>query len=98
MTTQNPKNNNLNFRISYNDKKLIEMAANYKGLKPNTYARQKLLEAAKQDIAETNHLNSLVLDPENWNKLVAIMDAPIKSNKNLKKAVEDFERMFRNRT
>lgn len=39
-------NSHMNFRMSSNDKKIIETAARLKGFKPNTYARMKLLEIA----------------------------------------------------
>lgn len=98
MATQNPMNNNLNFRISSLDKKMIESAANFKGIKPNTYARQKLLEAAERDLAEMSKLNSVVLEKKAWDRLMEMMDAPIEINENLKKAADDFKRMFGNET
>jgi uncharacterized protein (DUF1778 family) len=84
----------LNFRMSSHDKKMIETAAKLKGLKPNTYARQKLLEAAEKDIVEMSHLNTLVLNETDWEHFLAMMEAPIKMNPHLRKAVKNFQNKF----
>lgn len=89
-----PMDNHINFRMSSQDKRTIEMAAKLKGLKSNTYARQKLLEAAEKDIAETNQLNVLVLNQADWEIFLEIMNAPVRINKNLKKAVKNFQKAF----
>ena len=73
--------NHLNFRMSSHDKKMIETAAKLKGLKPNTYARQKLLAAAEKDIVEMSQLNTLILNPTDWEYFLTIMEAPSKSIK-----------------
>ena len=86
----------LNFRMSSHDKKIIETAAKFKGLKPNTYARQKLLEAAEKDIIEMSQLNTLVLDQRDWESFVAIMEAPPQVNQDLKKAVKNYRKIFGN--
>lgn len=80
----------INFPISAKDKKIIETAARLKGLKPNTYARQKLLESAKKDIAEMSQLNTLILSDKDWEQFMAIMEVPISINKNLKRAISHF--------
>lgn len=82
----------LNFRMSSHDKRMIETAAKLKGLKPNTYARQKLLEAAEKDIAELSQLNTLTLNPTDWDHFLAIMEAPVQINPNLKKAVKNYHK------
>lgn len=87
-------NSHMNFRLSIQDKKMIEMAAKLKGLKPNTYARQKLLESAEKDISETNQLNPLVLNSKDWEQFMKIMDAPVTINKNLKKAILHFNKTY----
>ena len=84
---------NINFRVSAHDKKLIETAAKLKGLKPNTYARQKLLEVAEKDISEMSQINTLILSNNEWAQFVKIMEAPIKINQNLKKAISDFKKL-----
>lgn len=81
-----------NFRMSSYDKKIVEAAAKLKGLKPNTYARQKLLEAAKKDITDLSQQNTLVLNEEEWEFFINIMKAPIEINLNLKKAVNNFRK------
>lgn len=85
----------MNFRMLADDKAIIEAAAYLKGLKPQTYARQKLVESAKKDIAEMSHSNTLILDSEGWEQFIAIMDAPIHVNKNLKAAVADFNKVMK---
>lgn len=80
----------MNFRMSARDKKIIETAAKLKGLKPNTYARQKLLEIAEKDITEMNQLNTVILGEKDWEQFMIIMDAPIQINENLKKAISHF--------
>ena len=80
----------INFRMSSQDKKVIEMAASLKGYKPNTYARQKLLEIAQKDILEMSQIHSLILNEKEWLQFVAIMEAPLQLNDNLKKAIQDF--------
>lgn len=83
----------MNFRMSSKDKKIIEAAAKLKGLKPNTYARQKLLEVAEKDIAEMSRINSITLNQNEWAQFVKIMEEPIKINKNLKDAVNLFNKI-----
>lgn len=84
----------MNFRMSLKDKRIIETAAKLTGFKPNTYARQKLLEIAEQDIARINQLNNLVISAKEWDAFVKIMETPVKINKKLRKAVQDFNKMF----
>lgn len=83
----------MNFRMSSKDKSIIETAAKLKGLKPNTYARQKLLEIAEKDIAEMNQLNTLVLNESEWQQFMTIMEAPVQINENLKQAILDFNQI-----
>lgn len=86
-------NTHMNFRMSTQDKEIIETAAKLKGLKPNTYARQKLLESAEKDIAEMNLLNTLVLSDKDWQKFIAIMEDPVQTNENLKSAIAQFNKI-----
>jgi uncharacterized protein (DUF1778 family) len=81
---------NMNFRLSSKDKKLVETAAKLRGVKLNTYVRQKLLEVAEKDIIEMNELNNVVLSESVWNQFLAVMEAPIEMNQNLIKAIEFF--------
>lgn len=82
-----PMEANMNFRMFSGDKALIDAAAYLAGLRPQTYARQKLLEIAKKDIAEMSPSNTLILNHEDWHQFMAIMEAPISINENLKEAV-----------
>lgn len=91
---QHSMDSHLNFRMSSHDKKIIETAAKLKGLKSNTYARQKLLEAAEKDIAEMKQQGTLILDKKSWDHFLSVMEAPVRVNKHLKKAVQDFRKMF----
>lgn len=84
----------LNFRMSSEDKSYIEMAAQFKGLKPNTYARKRLLEAAKRDIEEMNQQNRLKLSEEDWEAFLEVMEAPVQLNTHLKKAMKAFQKKF----
>lgn len=84
----------MNFRMLAADKALIEAAASLLGMKPQTYARQKLLEIAKKDIAEMGLSHTLILDSEGWEQFTAIMEAPIEVNKNLKEAVGHFKNVM----
>jgi len=84
---------NMNFRMSSLDKETVEKAALLKGLKPNTYARLKLVEMAERDIAELGQVNRLTLNDSQWDQFMTIMEAPLtKPNKNLKKAIQDFKK------
>lgn len=83
-------NCHLNVRMSSEDKRIIETAARLKGFKPNTYARMRLVEIAEKDIAEVTRPNTLSLSQKDWEQFVAIMEAPMEENKNLKIAVTDF--------
>lgn len=87
--------NHLNFRMSSYDKGIIQMAAKLKGLKPNTYARQKLVEIAEKDIIEMSPLNTLILSKEDWDFFVDIMEAPIEINEKLKNAIKDYKQNFK---
>lgn len=84
----------LNFRMSSHDKKIIEAAAQFRGLKPQTYSRQKLLEAAEKDLAEMSQLNTLMLNQTDWEQFLAVMEAPVFINQNLRKAVKKFRKVF----
>jgi uncharacterized protein (DUF1778 family) len=83
----------MNFRMSSKDKEIIETAARLKGFKPNTYARMKLLEIAEKDIAEMGQLNTLILNERDWEQFVSIMEAPVQTNENLKRAIREFNQM-----
>ena len=83
-----------NFRMSGEDKKLVEIASKLMGLRSNTYARQKLVEAAKHDIERMNRFNSLTLNESDWDQFMRVMESPVKTNQNLKKAVSDYRRAF----
>ncbi len=87
-----PMDSHLNFRMSSHDKKIIEIAAKLKGLKPNTYVRQKLLEAAEKDIAELSQLNTLILNQADWEFFVSVMETPVLLNPNLKNAVKNYKK------
>jgi uncharacterized protein (DUF1778 family) len=82
----------MNFRLFSHDKALIDAAASLAGLRPQTYARQKLLEIAQKDITEMSLSNSVVLQAEDWQHFIAIMEAPVKINENLKEAVRLFNK------
>lgn len=86
-------NSHMNFRMSSDDKKIIEAAARLKGFKPNTYARMKLLEIAERDIREMSQLNNLILNEKDWEQFVQIMEAPVQTNENLKRAIREFDEM-----
>lgn len=81
----------MNFRMSSRDKKIIETAAKLKGLKSQTYVRQKLIESAEKDIAAMNQINALILSEQDWQQFIYIMDAPIRINENLRNAIEHFD-------
>lgn len=84
-------NSHLNLRMSNYDKKIVESAAKIKGLKPQTYSRQTLLEAAKKDIESQSYLT---LNERDWDFLLEMLDAPIDTNIALRKAAEDFNKYF----
>ncbi len=84
-------NSHMNFRMSAKNKKIIETAALLKGFKPNTYARMKLLEVAEKDIAEMGQVNNLVLSEKDWEQFSQIMQAPLHTNDNLKRAIREFD-------
>src|SRR5690242_16804832 len=92
--SQHHLDTHLNFRMSSEDKQYIEMAAQFKGLRPNTYARKRLLEAAKRDIEEMNQQKPLKLTDAEWEAFLDVMKAPIKVNANLKKAIKEFKQKF----
>lgn len=73
----------MHFRIAPQEKLLVEQAAEVMGLKPNTYARQRLMEAAERDLNALMLEQRLVLHEEAWDQLIAIMEAPplIENNK-----------------
>ncbi|MCE5316036.1 MAG: DUF1778 domain-containing protein [Parachlamydia sp.] len=79
----------MHFLISSHDKHLIEKAARLKGLKSTTYARQCLLAAAERDLPEFGK-QKLVLNEQDWTLFMSILSAPIKPNKNLKKAFDSY--------
>lgn len=87
-------NDHFNFRMSTDDKKLIETAARLMGFKSNTYARQKLVEAAKHDIELINQSHSMILDEKDWEQFVNVMESPVKLNKNLHQGVKNYRKAF----
>jgi uncharacterized protein (DUF1778 family) len=91
-TMSHRMNSNLNFRLSSQDKLLIEHAAILAGLKSNTYAR--LLEAAERDIEELSNRNTLILNSDEWEQFTQILKALVKVNKHLKRAVAKFRKAF----
>lgn len=82
----------MHFRIAPQEKLLVEQAAEVMGLKPNIYARQRLIEAAERDLNEQR----LVLNEEAWNQLIAIIEVPpLKENKKLKRAASRHKKMVK---
>lgn len=79
--------NHMHFRIAPQEKLLVEQAAEVMKLKPNTYARQRLIEAAERDLEALMHEQRLALNEEAWNQLIEIMEAPpLHKNKKLTRA------------
>lgn len=83
-----------NFRMSSKDKKIIEMAAKLSGLKPQTYARQKLIEAAEKDIKDKDIFGSITVNQEDWDFLLELMKSPVQANPHFKKALQDYRKTF----
>lgn len=88
-----PLDTHMNFRMSSADKHFIEMAAQLKGLKPNTYVRKTLLEAAEKDLVMLNNQSNLLLDDAEWQSFLSIMEAPIIINPKLKKAFKEIKKL-----
>jgi uncharacterized protein (DUF1778 family) len=86
--------NHMHFRMSSNDKQLIEEAAKLKGIKPNAYARQCLIAAAERDLAELSQQNRIVLNEEDWDVFMHMLQAPVAENKNLKRAMSSYKKYF----
>ena len=78
--------NHMHFRIAPQEKLLVEQAAEVLGLKPNTYARQRLIEAAERDLESLMNESRLILNDEAWNQLITIMEQPYRKNKKLTRA------------
>lgn len=76
----------IHFRIAPQEKLILEQAAELVGLKPNTYARQRLIEAAERDLETLRQEQSLLLGEDAWNQLLDIMDKPSYENKKLLRA------------
>jgi uncharacterized protein (DUF1778 family) len=85
----------MHFRIAPQEKLLVEQAAEVVGLKPNTYARQRLIEAAERDLEALLSEHRLILDEESWNQLVAIMGEPFCENKKLKRAASSHKKVVK---
>lgn len=76
----------MHFRIAPQEKLLVEQAAEVLGLKPNTYARQRLIEAAERDLESLMNESRLILNDEAWNQLITIMGQRYRKNKKLTRA------------
>lgn len=85
---------NMNFRMSSQDKSFLISVARLKGLKPNTYMRQVLLGAAERDLAELHLSNKMILEEKEWDHFMKILKAPSKENKNIKRAISSYKKMF----
>lgn len=86
--------NHMHFRLSSNDKHLIEEAAKLKGIKPNAYARQSIIAAAECDLAKLSEQNRIILNEEDWEIFLNMLKAPVVENTNLKKAVSSYKKYF----
>jgi uncharacterized protein (DUF1778 family) len=78
--------NHIHFRIAPQEKLLVEQAAEIVGLKPMTYARQRLIEAAERDLEALMHESKVILDEKAWDQLIAVMNEPFRENKKLSRA------------
>lgn len=83
----------MHFRIAPEEKLLVEQAASVVGLKPNTYARQRLLEAANKDIEALRREQQLILDPDEWEALVRLLEQPHELNDKLLTAAKMYKKM-----
>lgn len=86
-----------NFRMSTDDRQLIEGAARFLGLKPNTYARKRLREAAHKDLEEALERRHLVLSEKEWDHFMAIIEAPIPHLPKLEAASRRFKQAHAHR-
>lgn len=85
----------MHFRIADQEKLLVEQAAKLVGLKPNTYARRRLLEAVEKDLETLSNEQKLFLDEETWDQLVAIIEKPYEENRKLKRAAARHKKMVK---
>lgn len=82
----------LQCRINSEDKELIKKGAKVRGFdEVSDYVRSLALEAAKKDIEQAVLNNKVVLSEEEWNRFLEIMETPMKTNDNLKKAFEKLD-------
>lgn len=88
-------NSHMHFRIAAQEKQLVEQAAECLGMKPNTYARQRLIEAAERDIEVLSREQKLFLDEAAWNQLMAIMEQPCIENSHLRRAATRHKQMVK---
>ena len=49
---------------------------------------------AERDVAAMSQLNSLSLNQEDWERLIAIMEMPVQVNPHLKKAIKNYKKHF----
>lgn len=79
----------LQFRISREDKELVEKGANLKGLDISEYVRMKALEAAKEEIENKSLQTKIIFSSEEWENFLQIMETSSEEiNPNLKRAFE----------
>lgn len=73
MTSASPKDSRLDLRMTEEQKGLIARAAEVQGLSLSQWSIDRLVTAAREDIASAG---SLVVDAASFEKLLARLDAP----------------------
>ena len=84
----------IQFRVNVEDKSIIQRAADLRGIEPSAYIRSLILESAKKDIRESLQETNIFLTSEEWEHFLNIMNAPVRLNKNLKKAFADYKKKY----
>ena len=74
MTTENNKNSRFEMRLTYEQRSIIDQAAESKGMTSLQWALSNLLAAADRDIHEAHIIR---LNNQAWNDFTAALDEPM---------------------
>lgn len=84
------KQDRVEFRTNHQERQQIEKAAAFLGMNVSAYLRMIALEKS-EEILKSN--TTLSLSSRDWDMFMDLLENPPKTNKNLKKAVADYQKM-----
>ena len=88
------KNSRFDFRISYENREIIESAANLEGLPVSSFATRVLLRESEKIIDKSKKISTIEISVSEAKKFIEALENPPSPNKNLQSAARKFNKKY----